>query len=372
MAPTPERILLVESDPAISQVIARQALKPLGYAVTIVTQASAAIEAALSDPPDLIIANLNLPDLGGKDVLAAVSAQGVTAPLVVIAEKGEERRAIQAFRLGAADAILWPARDAEIVRVVERSLQPTRSRRIRRQLYQQVEAAQDELGQRSRDLQSILSLVRAFGPAADPRQLLRRLPAVALELGQADVAWLTVRDERTRNFVLRSHANLPSAWAKKLDQPLDDGLSPLVLLSGRALTIRGQALGEFKAAALGKSAAVLPVKVRNEVLAILIVVRKADREINAETQKLLQGVADLAAAALLQAQLLRALQEASSAPRRETRNRARLLQSVDSALEHLRRIQSGEAGDLSRSQKDALAALRISLQQLTRVGGKDE
>ena len=88
MAPTSERILLVESDPEISQVIARQALRPLGYDVTVMTQAGAAIEAALTDPPDLIIANLNLPDLGGKDVLAAISAQGVTAPLVVIAEKG--------------------------------------------------------------------------------------------------------------------------------------------------------------------------------------------------------------------------------------------------------------------------------------------
>jgi FixJ family two-component response regulator len=372
MASTSERILVVESDPDISEVIARQALKPLGYDVTVMTQAADAIEAALADPPDLIIADLNLPDLGGKDVLAAISAQGVTAPLVVIAEKGEERRAIQAFRLGAADAILWPARDAEIVRVVERSLQPTRSRRIRRQLYQQMEAAQEELGRSNHCLESMLSLAAAFGPSADPHLLLQRLPQVAVDLAEADIAWLTVREDSTRDFVLRAHANLPAAWAKKSDQPLDDGLSSLVVLSGRPLTIHGQPLEKFRITALGKSAAVLPVKVRKEMLALLIVVRKADQEINAQAQKLLQGLADLAAAALLQARLLRNLQDTSTAARRNSRSRARLLRSVESALEHLRRIQTGEAGDLTKPQKEALAALRMSLEHVIRSVGKDE
>jgi FixJ family two-component response regulator len=54
----------------------------------------------------LIIANLNLPDLSAQDLLAALSPQGVAVPLVVVAEKGDERRAVQAFRLGAMDALL--------------------------------------------------------------------------------------------------------------------------------------------------------------------------------------------------------------------------------------------------------------------------
>ena len=38
-------------------------------------------------------------------------------------EQGQEQDVIQAFRLGAADYLLWPARDAEVVSVVERVLQ---------------------------------------------------------------------------------------------------------------------------------------------------------------------------------------------------------------------------------------------------------
>jgi len=201
---------------------------------------------------------------------------------------------------------------------------------------------------------------------------LERLPAVALLLADADIAWLTVRDESTRNFRLQAHANLPSAWARKLDQPLDDGLSSMVVLSGRPMTIHGKALEKFKVAALGKSAAVLPLKIRKEVLAALIVVRKVDQEIESESQKLLQGIADLAAAAVLQSRLFGALRAASTGAPRDAGDRSRVPQSVRAALEHLQRIQAGEAGELTKSQKEALAAMRISLEHVVRSAGKEK
>src|SRR5574341_1103921 len=60
MAATGEQILVVESDPDISDLIARQALKPLGYGVMVVGEAASAIQQAVQMPPDLILANLNL------------------------------------------------------------------------------------------------------------------------------------------------------------------------------------------------------------------------------------------------------------------------------------------------------------------------
>src|SRR5215218_8262942 len=108
-----DRILLIEDDPRISDLIARQTLIPVGYYVEEVSDSSAAIKQALLTPPDLIIADLNLPGLSAKDMLVAFAAQGVNTPLLVIANKGQEQDIIQAFRLGAADYLMWPARDAE-------------------------------------------------------------------------------------------------------------------------------------------------------------------------------------------------------------------------------------------------------------------
>src|SRR5262245_40146234 len=109
MASTGDRILLVENDPEISDIIARQALKSVGYHVDVVQDSSSAIKRSLQTPPDLVIADLNLPGLSAKDLLVALTSQGVNTPLLVIASKGQEQDIIQAFRLGAADYLLWPA-----------------------------------------------------------------------------------------------------------------------------------------------------------------------------------------------------------------------------------------------------------------------
>jgi DNA-binding response OmpR family regulator len=370
MAPTGERILVVEDDPDISELIAREALEPLGYEVTIVGLAATAIDEALENPPDLIIANLDLPDLGGNDLLTAMSSQGVTAPTVMIARRGDEHRAIQAFRLGAADVLLWPARDAEVVRVVERAIQPTRSRRIRRQLYQQLEAAQERLQRRDADLGAIVAISRALSSGAEQPVLLDRLLGIALQISGADVAWLTLRDDKTRDFVLRAQRNLPAAWARKTNQPLDDGLSSTVARSGRALTIHGLPLEGFKAAALGKSAAVLPVKVRGQVLGVLIVLRKADVEFDRLSQALLEVVADFAAISLLNHGMLRGLEVASAAARRAETNRKSVLETVQASIDALRAIQSGEVGELTQDQKTAVHGVRVSLERSLRAAEK--
>ena len=117
-----ERILVVESDPDIADLVARQALQPMGYQVTVAPDAPTAIRTAIQAAPDLILADLELPGLSGKDLLTALSSQGIGAPIIILAKKGKETDVIQTFRLGAADYLLLPVRDTEVITVVERVL----------------------------------------------------------------------------------------------------------------------------------------------------------------------------------------------------------------------------------------------------------
>src|SRR5512143_2949027 len=145
MASAGDRILLVENNPKISDLIARQTLIPTGYYVDVVADSAFAVKQALLTPPDLIIADLNLPGLSAKDLLVALAAQGVNTPLLVIANKGQEHDIIQAFRLGAADYILWPAREAEVVSAVERVLRGVHNVHDRRRLDLKLSEANQEL-----------------------------------------------------------------------------------------------------------------------------------------------------------------------------------------------------------------------------------
>ncbi|MFN3308764.1 MAG: response regulator transcription factor, partial [Anaerolineales bacterium] len=133
-----EHILLVENNAAISDRIARQALRPLGYQVDIVLHASAALQEIGRLQPDLVIANLNLPGLSGKDLLVAVQSQGYEIPFIVLAAETKEGDILQAFRLGAADFLSWPAQETEIVAAVERVLKQVRVRQERQALINQL------------------------------------------------------------------------------------------------------------------------------------------------------------------------------------------------------------------------------------------
>ncbi len=73
-----------------------------------------------------------------------------------------------------------------------------------------------------------------------------------------------------KTILLTAHRNLPEGWAKKMGQPLDDGVSSLVALSGESLLMSGEPLQKFKVAALGGSVAVTPIKVRDEVIGLMI------------------------------------------------------------------------------------------------------
>ncbi|MGZ6347481.1 MAG: response regulator [Anaerolineales bacterium] len=373
-----ERILIVESDPDISDLIARQALRPLGYDVAVMEEAASALKRAVQTPPDLIVANLNLPGLSGKDLITALTSQGVSTPLVVLAEKGQEADAIQAFRLGAMDVLFWPAHDAEVVRVVERALNQTRETRARQQLAGQLEATNQELQRKVRELTTILAMGKAVMSITDQRQLFDRIVEGALQVSEADLGWLMLRDERTKAFLLNAYRKLPPAWAKKLNQPLDDGISSLVTLSAETLTIHGGPLQKFKVAVLGKSAAVVPLKVQNEVIGLLIVVRKADREIEAVAQSLLEAVADFAAISLVNARLFRALEENAEVAKTNAQQGHAALESLrelireemQASLHYLEVLTLSKPGSLTEYQQQALKAVQSSLQKLLSTAEK--
>ncbi len=374
-----EFILLVESDPDISNFIARQTLQPLGYRVKVSGDASSAIQQAAQLTPDLIITNLNLPGLSGKDLLVAMQAQEIQIPLIIIAEKGQENNVIQAFRLGASDTLFWPAREAEVVAVVERVLKQVRERNARQKVDRQLKEANQELSRRARELTTIFAIGKAVISIADQRVLFNKLVTGMVSVTEADYGWLLLRDDHARTFVLAAHHNLPEAWAKKTGQPLDDGVSSLVVLSGETLAINGEPINRFKMASLGQSAVVVPVKIQQEVIGLLVVIRKANLPFDRPAQALLEAIGDHASISLVNARLFRALQEKADSTqagekyRREQLQGLRieilnLLQPVNDPVD---RLLAGSLGELTDEQKQALTRAQYALQQVLKLITQD-
>jgi DNA-binding response OmpR family regulator len=378
MAFIADRILLVENDPEISDLIARQALKSVGHQVDVVADSSTAIKQALENPPDLIIADLNLPGLSAKDLLVALSSQGVNTPLLVIASKGQEQDIIQAFRLGAADYLLWPARDAEVVSVVERVLQRVHDTRDRQRLDLQLSETNEEFQRKVRELTAIINIGKAVISITDQRFLFQKIVDGAAQVANANIVWLLVRDEESKTFLLIAQRGLPDTWARKMNMPLDDGVSGLVALSGETLSISGEALLKFRVANLGKSVCAVPIQVQKEVIGMLIVVRKEARPFEKIEQTLLEAVSDYASISLVNARLFRALKDSVDSAKHAEKRQNALLEAIRSsineelhaALYPIDLLLTQKPGQLSESQRQALQTSRAALQRLARAAEK--
>jgi two-component system NtrC family sensor kinase len=333
------RVLVVDDDPDVLDLMARQVLQPLGYLVQTADDGGAAIQHALNFAPDLIVASLTLPGLSGKDLLVALRSQGMEVPMLVTAPEGMEAAAIQAFRLGARDYLVKPLREAEVVSAVERALGEVRLRNERHLLAEQLGESNRELERRVRELTTLYGIGKAVTSTTNQSQLFAKLVDSSLYVTEADLGWVLLIEDRSKQLVLRAQRNLPPAVAAKLHHPWDDGVSSLVMLSGETLNIYGEGLMKFKMARMGKAALIAPVKVRDQVIGVICVARQEHRPFSERSQAMLEAVADYASISLVNARLFQALEE-----------RARRLQKA---------IEDAQAGTPASSEMLALLDRRL-------------
>jgi DNA-binding response OmpR family regulator/signal transduction histidine kinase len=315
-----DRILIVENDADISDLIARQALQSMGYQVQTAADAQAAIAKAIQFSPDIMIVDLNLPSLSGKDLMVALNSQGISIPIIALTKKGGEEDLVQSFRLGATDFLLWPVKEAEVIAVVERVLKQVHDRRERERLDRQLQQTNLELQNRVRELTTIFSIGKAVTSVTDQAILFDKIVDGAVKVANGDIGWFLVRDEGDRGFILAAHENLPGSLVSKVGQPWDDGISSLVAMSGETLAIHGDPLKRFRFNDLGQSALITPIKVQKQVIALLAIVRRTPKPFNSSEQKLVEAVADYASISLVNARLFRALEERARYMQRAAEN----------------------------------------------------
>jgi len=303
-----ERILAVDEDPQVLDLLARQVLEPLGYLVATADEAGRAIEQAINFSPDLILASLTLPGLTGKDLLVALRSQGMEVPVLVMAGQGMEADAIQAFRLGARDYLVKPLREAEVVAALEHALNEVRLRRERTQLAEQLAESNRQLERRVRELTTIYGIGKVVTSTTDQGQLFNKLMEGSLYVTEADMGWMLLAQEGTEQLILRAQRNLPPSVAANLLQPWNDGVSSLVMLSGQALSIHGEGLSQFKLARLCRAALIAPIKVRDQPIGVICVSRQKLRPFSERDQAMLEAVADYASISLVNSRLFQALE----------------------------------------------------------------
>jgi DNA-binding response OmpR family regulator len=109
----PGRILIVEDDAALQYVIAR-VLENDGFAVDVVGDGAAGIDAARAGEYDVVLLDWMLPTVSGIDVCRALRAES-PVPIIMLTAKESEANRVLGLELGADDYVTKPFSAAELI-----------------------------------------------------------------------------------------------------------------------------------------------------------------------------------------------------------------------------------------------------------------
>ena len=107
------KILVVDDEPKIVQ-LARDYLEHAGFSVSAAYDGAAALAAARSDRPDLVVLDLGLPEVDGLDVARTLRGES-GVPIVMLTGRSDESDKLVGLELGADDYITKPFSPKELV-----------------------------------------------------------------------------------------------------------------------------------------------------------------------------------------------------------------------------------------------------------------
>jgi DNA-binding response OmpR family regulator len=107
------KILVIEDDPHLSKIICSY-LEREGYEVLSCVRGDTGLEMALTQDPDLVLLDLNLPGMDGLDVALELRKEK-SIPIIIVTSRVEESDRLEGFDTGADDYVSKPFSPRELV-----------------------------------------------------------------------------------------------------------------------------------------------------------------------------------------------------------------------------------------------------------------
>src|SRR5579859_3306937 len=117
------RVMVVDDNPSNLKLLETM-LEQQGHKVVSFPRGQLALEATAIDPPDLILLDVNMPDMNGYEVCAQLKTteEGSDIPVIFLSALNEIQDKVRAFRSGAVDYISKPFQLDEVHARVETHL----------------------------------------------------------------------------------------------------------------------------------------------------------------------------------------------------------------------------------------------------------
>jgi len=138
------RVLLIEDNPGDAHLI-QEMLRQVGstsFEVDHTDRLSKGLGRLATEPIDLVLLDLSLPDSGGLETLGALQSQVPQLPVIVLSGLSDEQMAIQAVREGAQDYLVKGQVDGNLLaRAMRYAVERKRAEEERKRLILELQEA---------------------------------------------------------------------------------------------------------------------------------------------------------------------------------------------------------------------------------------
>jgi len=109
-----ERVLVIEDDRAIQKAL-RRLFESEDYTVQIADDGNAGLESFRATPPSLVVLDLRLPGVPGRDVCREIKEHAPQLPIIVLSAKTDVADKVLLLELGADDYVTKPFSPRELL-----------------------------------------------------------------------------------------------------------------------------------------------------------------------------------------------------------------------------------------------------------------
>jgi signal transduction histidine kinase len=147
------RVLHVEDNGLDAELVAK-ALRKGGFSisVTVVQEEIAFVEQIRAHPPDVVLADYNLPQWEGMAAVEVLRREGVDIPVILVSGALGDITAVECIKRGATDYVLKDGL-ARLPEAIRRALQEKRVLRLRREAEEELARKAEELTRSNADLE---------------------------------------------------------------------------------------------------------------------------------------------------------------------------------------------------------------------------
>jgi DNA-binding response OmpR family regulator len=124
-----EKILVIEDDRAIQKALKRL-FETEGYTLEIATTGTAGLEAFRAAAPSLVVLDLKLPGVPGRDVCREIKKEAPSLPVIIVSATTDEVDKVLLLELGADDYVTKPFSPRELLARVRAVLRRARRPKV--------------------------------------------------------------------------------------------------------------------------------------------------------------------------------------------------------------------------------------------------